>query len=183
MEKYIIDDRIFNVKFSCDLMKCKGACCTLKGAGGAPLLDSEIPEINSSVKIVRKYLSKENINVIDSSGFLEGNKGDFSLASVNDEECVFAYYDNEIAKCAFEKAFFNGESKFRKPISCHLFPIRIKGTKRNILRYEEISECSDALKKGEEENLTVFEFAKVSLEREYGKEFYSDLNKKFSNKC
>ncbi|MDZ4713106.1 MAG: DUF3109 family protein [bacterium] len=183
MEKFIIDDRIFNVKFSCDLVKCKGACCTLKGAGGAPLLDSEIAEINASVKFVKKYLSNLNIDVIESAGFLEGSKGDFSLASVNDEECVFAFYDNDVAKCSFEKAYFNGEIKFRKPVSCHLFPIRIKGAKRNILRYEEISECSDALQKGEEENLTVFEFARESLEREYGKEFYRDLNKKFINKC
>ncbi|MBK7160449.1 MAG: DUF3109 family protein [Ignavibacteria bacterium] len=69
-----------------------------------------------------------------------------------------------------------------KPISCHLFPVRIFGRKRKIIRYEELYECIDAIEKGENENLTVFEFAKEPLEREYGKEFYRDLKKKYLKK-
>ena len=158
MEKYIIDDRIFNVKFSCDVGKCRGACCTLKGAGGAPILDEEVKIIKKNIDIVKKYLH------------------------VNDEECVFSFYEEGIAKCSFQKAFYNEESDFKKPISCHLFPVRISGIKRNILKYEEINECLDALEKGEEENISVFEFAKDSLIREYGIGFYNDLRDKYLNK-
>lgn len=182
MEKYIIDDRIFSVKFSCDVQKCKGACCTLKGAGGAPLLNEEVIIIKRNLKRAEKYLSKEHVEVIEREGFLLGEKDDYSINSFEYRECVFAFYENGIAKCSFQQAYINGETDFMKPISCHLFPVRIYGSKRRILRYEELYECSDALVKGEEENITVFEFARESLEREYGKEFYKDLKKKFTGK-
>ncbi|MBK8554174.1 MAG: DUF3109 family protein [Ignavibacteria bacterium] len=181
MEKFIIDNRIFSVKFSCDLNKCKGACCTLKGAGGAPLLDEEVNIIRKNLKIAKKYLSEVNIKCIEKDGFLEGSTGDYAIRSVNDEQCVFSYYEDEIAKCSFQKAFNNNETYFRKPVSCHLFPIRISGDKRNILRYEEINECKDALDKGKAENVSVFEFAKDSLVREYGEDFYDDLREKYCN--
>ena len=179
MEKYIIDDRIFKIKFSCDVLKCKGACCTLKGAGGAPIMDEEVDIIKNNLAIVRKYLNEESNNSIDADGFLEGSEGDFSIKSVNDEECVFVFYENEIAMCSFQKAFNNNETDFRKPISCHLFPIRISGKKRNTLRYEELYECEDALLKGKLEDVSVFEFCKDSLVREYGITFYNNLKEKY----
>lgn len=182
MEKYIIDDRIFNVKFSCDVGKCRGACCTLKGAGGAPILDEEVKIIKKNIDIVKKYLHPVHVYSLETAGFLEGRPGNYSVNSVNDEECVFSFYEEGIAKCSFQKAFYNEESDFKKPISCHLFPVRISGIKRNILKYEEINECLDALEKGEEENISVFEFAKDSLIREYGIGFYNDLRDKYLNK-
>lgn len=182
MEKFIIDDRIFNIKFSCDLLKCKGACCTLNGAGGAPILDEEVSKINSVIKVVKKYLSDKSKEVLDKEGFLEGRKEDYSIKSVEDQDCVFVYYENDIAKCSFEKAFNNGESDFKKPISCHLFPVRINGKNRNIIKYEEISECENALSKGHDENITIFEFVRDSIEREYGKNFYKELEIKYLRK-
>lgn len=159
--------------------RCKGACCTLKGAGGAPLLDEEIEEIRSNVSIVRKYLEKENLKIIDKHKFFDGSSGDFSLKSVDDEACVFSFFENGIAKCAFQRAYDNGETKFRKPISCHLFPIRISGHDRNILKYEELDECEPALKKGIEMNSTIYEFAREPLIREYGAEFYEGMKSSF----
>jgi len=181
-EKYIIDDRIFNLKFSCDVIKCKGACCTLKGAGGAPLLDEEVKTIKRNTEIAKKYLSPVNIYHIETDGVIEGKEGDFSLKSVNDEECIFSFYEEGIAKCSFQKAYFNNETDFQKPISCHLFPVRISGKKRNIIKYEEISECEDALTKGIIDDVTIFEFAKDALVREYGEQFYIDLKNKYFNK-
>jgi len=182
LEKYIIDDRIFSVKFSCDLGKCKGACCTLKGAGGAPILNEEVKIIKKNLPVVEKYLSKENIDVIEKQGFLVGEKDDYSINSVDYKDCVFVFYEEGIAKCSFQKAYNNGETDFIKPISCHLFPVRIYGRDRKIIRYEELYECGDALDKGESENLSVFEFAKIPLEREYGKEFYKELKTKYLKK-
>lgn len=182
MEKYIIDDRIFNVKFSCDVGKCKGACCTLKGAGGAPILDEEVKIIKRNIETVKKYLHPVHVYYLETEGFLDGRAGNYSVKSVNDEECVFSFYEGGIAKCSFQKAFYNDETDFMKPISCHLFPVRISGVKRNIIKYEEINECIDALEKGEEENLSVFEFAGESIVREYGIGFYKDLKEKYLNK-
>lgn len=182
MEKYIIDDRVFNVKFSCDVGKCKGACCTLKGAGGAPILDEEVKIIKRNIETVKKYLHPVHVYFLETEDIIEGRKGNYSIKSVNDEECVFSFYEEGIAKCSFQKAFYNDETDFMKPISCHLFPVRISGIKRNIIKYEEINECFDALAKGEEENITVFEFAEESIVREYGTGFYKDLKEKYNNK-
>ena len=179
MEKFIIDHRVFDVKFKCNLEVCRGSCCTLKGAGGAPILDIEVMKIQSNVNIAKKYLSEKNKNVLDNEGFLEGEKGNYSINSVDDEDCVFSFYENGIAKCSFQKAFYNNETDFIKPISCHLFPLRISGNKRNIIRYEKISECEDALTYGNEQNITLFEFAKDPLIKEYGRDFYNDLQEKF----
>lgn len=179
IEKYLIDDRIFKTKFLCDLGKCKGACCTLKGAGGAPILDSEVDEIRSSLDKVKPYLSAYNRKILETDGFYEGGKGDRSILNGSNEDCVFSYYENDIAKCSFQKAFNNGEIQFKKPISCHLFPIRVSGKNRNILKYEELYECHEALDKGKEKNVTMFEFLKEPVIREFGEFFFDDLKEKF----
>jgi len=179
LEKYIIDDKVFSVKFSCDLGKCKGACCTLKGAGGAPISNEEVAEIKANLTVAERYLSDKHKEVLRKEGFLLGRKNDYSINCVDDRDCIFSFLEGGIVKCSFQKAYYNGETIFRKPISCHLFPIRISGNKRNIIRYEEIYECKDALAKGEKEDVTVFEFAKESLEREYGENFYNELKQKF----
>ncbi|MCW8817384.1 MAG: DUF3109 family protein, partial [Ignavibacteriaceae bacterium] len=86
--------------------------------------------------------------------------------------CVFVYYENEIAKCSIEKAYLEGKTDFRKPISCHLFPIRISDFGGDVLGFERIDECQPALELGKAENTTVAEFCKDSLSRLYGKEWY-----------
>lgn len=179
MSKFLIDDRIFSVKFACDTQKCLGACCTMKGAGGAPLLDEEAVRIKRLVVKVKPFLSEAHREALDADGFLEGRKGEYTLKSVNDSECVFSYYEGNVARCAFQRLCNEGETDFPKPISCHLFPIRIQGRKRNVIRYEELYECRDALDRGEEENITVFEYLKIPLVREYGKEFYNGLKKRY----
>mgnify|MGYP003950286823 CR=1 FL=1 len=182
MEKFIIDDRRFTTDFACNISKCKGACCTLKGAGGAPLLEEEVKTINSTLKSVMKYLCEDKRNIISTIGFTDGYGKDLELKSLNDEDCVFAFREEGIAKCSFERAFYNNEISFQKPISCHLFPIRISGKKRNIIRYEEIYECRDALDEGKEKKIKMADFLKSALTREYGKEFYKGLKEKFGGK-
>lgn len=175
-KKYFIDDRIFTNKFFCNLALCKGGCCTIKSKFGAPLLDEEVKIIESNFDKVEKYIPERNLKVIEKRGFWfkEGEK--IYLNNVNDEDCVFSYIaEGGIAKCAFEKAFKNGETDFKKPISCELFPIRVYGDERNVLRYERMSECDDAVAKGAEENTSVFEFVKDAIERAFGKEFYNNF--------
>ncbi|HEX2788226.1 MAG TPA: DUF3109 family protein [Ignavibacteria bacterium] len=175
ISKYIIDDRIFSVKFKCNLGVCKGACCTMYSELGAPILEKEIDIIRKNVEAVSKYLKNKNMNIINSEGFYIKYEDKYYLNNVNDRDCVFSLYENGVAKCSFEKAFYKGEIHFRKPISCSLFPIRISGDERNILRYEKFSECSDALTEGEKENVTIYEFVKDGLINELGEDTYNEL--------
>jgi len=154
----------------------------LKGAGGAPILNEEVAEIKANIKVAKKYLSEKHKQVLEKEGFLLGRENDYSINCVDDRDCVFSFLEAGIVKCSFEKAYYNDETTFRKPISCHLFPIRISGNQRNIIRYEEIYECEAALEKGEKDDVTVFEFAKDSMEREYGENLYNDLKQKFLKK-
>lgn len=174
-KKYFIDDRILSTNFACDLKMCKGGCCTIRSQYGAPLREGEIGTIREIREKAGKYISKRNREVIRERDFYfrEGDK--IYLNNVNDEDCVFSYIDEGIAKCAFEKAYNNGETDFKKPISCELFPIRVYGEEKNVLRFEKMSECGDAELKGEEENVKVIEYVRKAIEREFGKEFYKNL--------
>ena len=177
MEKFIIDDRIFSVKFSCDVSKCFGACCTLKGAGGAPLLDEEVPKIKKVLKTVSKHLSERHKDVIEVEGFLEGEKGDYSVKSVDDSECVFAFYEDGIARCAFQKAHVENEIDFPKPISCHLYPIRVKYLKNGTeaWNYSRWHICNPACKLGKKLKVPLYQFLKRAIVRAKGRKFYKQL--------
>ena len=182
LDEYIIDDRIFDVKFSCDLEKCKGACCTLEGTLGAPILEEEIDEIEKTIPFAKKYLTNKHKKILDREEFYLEYEGEYHLNNVNDNDCVFSFYEDGIAKCSIQKAYYNGEVKFIKPISCQLFPIRVSGKGRNILRYEKMYECRDALDKGKEDGVTIFEYVKSGIERGFGKKFYKSLKERFISK-
>ena len=162
-------------KFACDLLKCKGACCSLPGGRGAPLLDLEVEQIRQTLPIVLPMLSNEKRNAIERFGFFEGKPGDYATTCIDDEDCVFVYRENGIAKCAIERAFNDGKVSFRKPISCHLYPIRVNRFGGDILRYHEIPECKPAVRRGESENINVIDFVKSALVRQYGEEWFSKL--------
>lgn len=169
--------------FACDLLKCKGACCSLPGGRGAPLLDSEIEEIQKTLPAVLPMLEERKREIIGSSGndsgptgFYEGESGDYATTCVDDEDCVFVYHDNGIAKCAIERAYNEGKVGFRKPISCHLYPIRVRRFGGDVLRYHEISECRPAVARGDSEKIGVIEFLKDALVRRYGEEWYNKLD-------
>ncbi|PJA99887.1 MAG: DUF3109 domain-containing protein [Ignavibacteriales bacterium CG_4_9_14_3_um_filter_30_11] len=174
----LVREEIFTQKFTCDLNKCKGACCTLKSEFGAPLLENEISLIQENVDNIEKYLTGEHIKEIRENGFYEEKQGELMVRSINDKDCVFVYYENDIAKCSIEKAYLENKSSFKKPISCHLFPIRISNFGGDVLRYEKISECNPAEIKGEEANKYVYEFCEESLKRNYGVNWYSSLKEK-----
>jgi len=171
----LVRDEIVEIPFSCDLKKCKGACCTLESEIGAPVNKDEIEEIEKILPVIKKYLTQTNIDEIEENGFYEIKDREMMIASVNNHDCVFSFYDNTIAKCAIERAYFDGKVEFRKPISCHLFPIRVTDFSGDVLRYEKFSECAPALEKGKEQNITIVEFCKDSLIRLYGEDWYNKL--------
>lgn len=183
ISKYIIDDRIFNVKFKCDLNVCKGGCCTMYSELGAPLLESEINEIRNLLNKIKKKLPQKNLEILENEGFFLEYENKFYLNNIKNRDCVFSFREKNVAKCIFEKMYFEGEIEFRKPVSCQLFPVRISGDEREVLRFEYFNECNYALENGEKNDVTVFEFVKEALIRELGTETYNQINENYLNKC
>lgn len=176
LDRFLIDENIPKTHFACDLERCKGACCTMPGQRGAPLLDEEVEEIEKAYPIVRKYLSFRHKDTIDERGLIQGRSGDHTTQVVDRRACVFAIFENGIAKCAFEKAYQNHELSWRKPLSCHLFPIRVAPGPPERLRFEEIAECRPGLERGAREQVPLAGFLSSSLTRAYGAEWYEEFS-------
>lgn len=176
----LVDDDIGSAAFSCDLAVCRGACCTLEGARGAPIEDSEIGEIEKVYPSIKRFLSPLSIRTIEKDGLVEGRPGDFATRCVDDRECVFAYFEDGVARCSFERAYLEGLSQWRKPISCHLFPIRIRHFGRDFVRYERIEECKAGRERGEREHTPLYDFLKTPLARKYGDQWYQSFRERCS---
>lgn len=175
IENILVGREIAKTKFVCDLKKCKGACCTLDSEYGAPLMNEELELIENVLDRVKDYLPEKHRSEIEAKGFYDRKDNELMIRSFNNKACVFVYYENDIAKCGIEKAFLDGKTDFRKPISCHLFPVRISEFGGDILRFEKFSECSPALEKGEEEEINLIDFLKESLIRKYGNNWFLKL--------
>jgi hypothetical protein len=175
IEDIFIGREIARGEFACDVAKCKGACCTLDSEFGAPLLKDEIVQIEDVLDIVKDYLPVRHKDEIEKNGFFETKHNELMTRSVDHKSCVFVFYENGTARCSIEKAFVDGKINFRKPISCHLFPIRISDFGGDVLRFEKFEECSPALEKGKNENIKLIDFLKDSLIRKYGEKWYLKL--------
>lgn len=175
IDNVLINEEIFSTKFRCDLKNCKGACCTFPGESGAPVFFDEIEEIERLYPIFSKYMPEKSKEYVAENGFWEKDGKAFSLKCINKRDCVFVYYDGDIAKCSIEKAFHNGEIEFRKPISCHLFPIRVANYGGDYLHYEQFDECEPGRVRGKAESYQLIENVKSAIIRKYGEEFYNKL--------
>jgi len=175
----VIDDAVGTASFCCDLKKCKGACCCIEGGRGAPLEDDEVLEIENAYPIVKQYLSENSIRTIEASGLYEGSPGNFATTCIDHRECVFVYFEDGIARCSFERAYEEAKTDWRKPISCHLFPIRVRTFGQDIVHYEQIDECEAGRAKGASDDVQLVDFLKDPLIRKYGKAWY----KKFLDRC
>ncbi len=171
----VINQEVLDTRFACDLNQCKGACCTLDSEYGAPLLIEEIPLMEKYLPVVLEYLPELHKAKIAEAGFHEYKEGEMMTQSLNNRACVFVFYETGIAKCAYERAYFEGKIDFRKPISCHLFPIRVTDFLGEVIRYERFQDCAPALENGKKENITIAEFCKDSLIRKYGQEWHQKL--------
>ncbi|HLP16823.1 MAG TPA: DUF3109 family protein [Bacteroidota bacterium] len=169
-----VDERIESVRFLCDLEKCKGACCTSPGGRGAPLTDEEQAEIVRAYPRILKYLPEEHKTAIRLFGLTEGRPGNLATPCLNNAACVFVHYVEGIARCAFETAFLAGEIAWPKPISCHLFPIRVHPSGKKIY-YEFFEECRPALHLGSQEDARLEDVLRTPLERAFGKTWTGEL--------
>ena len=175
--KTLVSDDVIEEQFVCDLNRCKGACC-VEGELGAPLNEDELIQIEEVIDLVKPYLSQEAIDVLEKEGgYLLDEDGDFSTTTINGKECAFAFYnENKILKCGIEQAYKEGKTDFKKPISCHLYPIRIsKLPDFEALNYDRWQICSPACDLGKELKVPVYQFLKEALIRKYGEDWYSEL--------
>ena len=176
-----VDDKIisldvFEKHFICDLNSCKGACC-VDGDAGAPLLENEVNILENIYEQVKPYMMQKGIDVVDKVGVAVLDiEGDVTTPLVDNKECAFVIEENGISKCSIEKAHYEGRVEFKKPISCHLFPIRIQEYRDfHAVNYEEIKICAPACKCGSELEVPVYAFLKEPLIRKYGEDWYKDL--------
>jgi hypothetical protein len=172
----LISSDLLESKFCCDLESCKGACC-VKGTSGAPLNAEEIEMLPKIINKIKPYLRKECIEIIERVGTHVIDEENEAVTPLNNGlECAYVVFDGEIAKCGIEKAYFAGSIRFRKPVSCHLYPIRIRKYNQFIaVNYDRWDICDPARVYGEKINLSVFEFVKDALIRRFDKDWYKNL--------
>jgi len=177
-----IDDKlisldIFERHFICDLPKCMGACC-VEGESGAPLEDEETVILESILPKVKPLLSQKALEEIDRKGAWEVDMdGDKVTPIINGKECVYAYFDDKgVCKCSIEKLYNEGLIDFKKPISCHLYPIRATKYKDfEALNYHQWPICEAAKVLGNEVGMPIFRFLKEAIIRKYGQTFYDEM--------
>jgi len=174
----IISFDLFEQQFCCDLDICKGQCC-VEGDAGAPLEMDEIAKLEEVLPVIWNDLSEAARKVVDAQGVAYSDaEGDLVTSIVNRRECVFSYIDSAegVCKCAIEKAYHEGKTSFYKPISCHLYPIRLKKFKDfTAVTYHRWSVCSCAETKGHKLQLPVYKFLKTPLIRRFGEAWYKEL--------
>ena len=174
--KTLIADGVVDAHFVCDLTKCKGACC-VEGDLGAPLEEEELHVLDEIVEVVKPYLEPDGKLAIEQQGaYVLDGEGDYSTPTIGGRECAYAVREDGILKCGIEKAFEAGDINFQKPISCHLYPIRIgKHREHDALNYDEWYICSPACSLGAELKVPLYKFVKEGLIRKYGQEWYDQL--------
>lgn len=174
----LVSDDIFEKEFVCNLEKCKGACC-VEGDFGAPLEDDELEILKKIYPKVKPYLSAEGIKAIEEQGvYVLDDDGDFSTPTIGGRECAYALYDDKgILKCGIEQAYLDDKISWKKPISCHLYPIRITKKKNfEAVNYHKWEICSPACSLGKELQVPVYKFLKEALIRKYGEVWYQELS-------
>ena len=173
----IVSLDIFERKFVCDLTKCKGACC-LYGDSGAPLSDDEVAILQDAYPKIKPYMTAAGVAAVEQRGVYENDFDDEKVTPLvgDGEDCAYSFSKKGAYFCAIEKAFMNGDIIFRKPISCHLYPIRITKYKTfEAVNYHYWSICDDALKFGKKTETPLYVFLKEPLIRQYGAEWYEQL--------
>lgn len=177
IQDVVVSFDVLTEKFLCDLQACKGACC-IEGDAGAPVELEEVEKLEEVLPLIREELSPEARAVIDRQGVVYvDQEGDLVTSIVNGKDCVFTCYDERgCCYCAIEKAYREGKTDFLKPVSCHLYPIRVKdfGAFKGV-NYHRWDVCKAAVLLGQKKNLPVYKFLKEPLIRKFGEEWYQEL--------
>lgn len=180
IDNILIADAVVKEQFVCDLSKCKGACC-VDGDAGAPLEKEELDKINEVYEAVLPYLNETSKKELERQGrYVYDREYGWVTPTINSKVCVYGIHDAAgVVKCGIEQAYIDGKVKWKKPISCHLFPIITKESKHSnnvYVNYEPREDhCKAACTFGKKLKVPVYVFLKEALTRKFGKKFYSAL--------
>lgn len=181
IDNVLISDQVVSEQFVCDLNKCKGACC-VDGDAGAPLEKNELAKIDEVFDAVTPYLNKQSIHEINRQGrYVYDKEFGWVTPTINSKICVYGIRDEQgIVKCGIEQAYIDGKVKWKKPVSCHLFPITIDKSSNGTTEYMNYEpredHCKAACSLGKKLKVPVYQFLKESITRKYGEKFYNALD-------
>ncbi|KAA1247510.1 DUF3109 family protein [Aquimarina sp. RZ0] len=177
--KTIVSEDIIEKNFVCNLSACKGACC-VDGEAGAPIEESETQILERIYPMVKSYLRKEGIDAIEKQGvYVKTAQGELETPLIDGGDCAYVIFDEKgTALCAIEEAYNQGEIDWKKPISCHLYPIRVQEyTEFSAVNYHKWEICDDACTLGASLQIPVYKFVKQALIRKFGEDWYMELEK------
>ena len=178
LNKTIVSEEILEKEFVCNLSACKGACC-VDGDAGAPLEESETKILKDIYSKVKPFLRPEGIKAIEEQGvFVTSEDGEFETTLIEGRDCAYVIFDKETALCGIEQAYNQGLIDWKKPVSCHLYPIRVKEySDFAAVNYHKWHICSDACSLGKELEVPIYKFVKEALVRKFGQQWYDELEK------
>ncbi|MFN5181626.1 MAG: DUF3109 family protein [Bacteroidota bacterium] len=178
IENTLVSEDLIEKKFVCDLTACKGACC-VHGESGAPLSEEETKILEKIYPKVKPYMVDKGIKAVEKQGkFIIDSDGDYVTPLVGKEkECAYVYFDQKgIAKCAIEQAWIDKKVDWQKPVSCHLYPVRVTTYKSyEAVNYHKWKICKPACECGEKLEVPVYKFVKNALVRKFGRKWYKEL--------
>lgn len=175
--KSLISDDLLEEHFACDLNACKGACC-VDGQAGAPLEEEELPVLDTFYPKIKLFLRPAGIAAIEEQGtHIKGSDGDWETPLVNKLECAYVvFHPSGIAQCGIEKAYQAGAIPWQKPISCHLYPVRVKEyTELTAVNYHKWQICDPACSLGASLKVPIYKFVREALIRKFGEIWYAEL--------
>ncbi|MDY0780427.1 DUF3109 family protein [Tenacibaculum sp. IB213877] len=177
--KTIVSEDIIEKEFVCNLSACKGACC-IEGDAGAPLEENEAKILDDIYSKVKPFLRPEGIKAIEQQGtWIKSDFGELETPLINDAECAYVIFDKKgTALCAIEEAYNKGIVDWKKPVSCHLYPVRVKDfSEFASVNYHKWEICDDACTLGKELQVPIYKFVKEALIRKFGQHWYAELEK------
>ena len=181
--KTLVSEEIVEKDFVCNLSACKGACC-INGDAGAPLEKEETKILEEIYPKIKSFLRKEGIDAIEKQGtWVTGDFGELETPLINEADCAYVIFDKKnTALCAIEEAYNQGVIDWKKPVSCHLYPIRVTDYNEfSAVNYNKWEICDDACTLGKELQVPVYKFVKQALVRKFGEDWYSELEKVAEN--
>lgn len=180
IDNILVSDDVVREQFVCDLARCKGGCCE-DGDAGAPLEKEEMAILKEIYNEVKPYLTTEGKRVIEKDGLYTYDvEFGWVTPTISGQMCAYGFRDaNGVLKCGIEQAWIDGKVKWKKPISCHLFPIKTKRTKAGeVVNYEPREDlCRAACSLGKKLKMPAYRFLEEAIVRKFGREFYEVLDK------
>lgn len=172
----VVSELLLEKNFVCNLNACKGACC-VEGDAGAPLEEEELEKLEKVFPVVKEYLSDQSIEALEKDLYTVDSDGEYVTTLVNNKECAYVMFDEKgCSKCAIEQAYIDKKVDFKKPISCHLFPVRLsKLSNYTAVNYAYWDICDDACKLGDELKVKTYQFLKEPLIRKFGEKWFNEL--------